>query len=45
MTGKLIIFSTGMSAMDQIDAAVDIFDPSKVIFIHATSTMPPGLSP
>ena len=42
-TGKPIILSTGMSTMDQIDAAVDMFDPAKLIILHATSTYP--LSP
>ncbi|MBG6054935.1 N-acetylneuraminate synthase [Salinibacterium sp. CAN_S4] len=42
-TGKPIILSTGMSTMDQIDRAVDMFDPAKLIVLHATSTYP--LSP
>jgi N-acetylneuraminate synthase len=42
-TGKPVILSTGMSTIDQIDAAVDIFDPEKLIILHATSTYP--LSP
>ena len=42
-TGKPIILSTGMSSMDQIDAAVDMFDPAKLIILHATSAYP--LSP
>lgn len=42
-TGKPVILSTGMSTIEQIDAAVDIFDPEKLIVMHATSTYP--LSP
>ena len=42
-TGKPVILSTGMSTIDQIDAAVDVFDPEKLILLHATSTYP--LSP
>jgi len=39
-TGKPVILSTGMSTIDQIDAAVDVFDPEKLIILHATSTYP-----
>lgn len=39
-TGKPIILSTGMSTIEQIDTAVDIFDPEKLIVLHATSTYP-----
>ncbi len=39
-TAKPIILSTGMSTMDQIDAAVDVFDPAKLVILHATSTYP-----
>ena len=39
-TGKPIILSTGMSTIEQIDAAVDLFDPNKLIILHATSTYP-----
>ena len=39
-TGKPIILSTGMSTLEQIDAAVAVFDPSKLIILHATSTYP-----
>jgi len=39
-TGKPIILSTGMSTIEQIDAAVDLFDPNNVIILHATSTYP-----
>jgi N-acetylneuraminate synthase len=42
-TGKPVILSTGMSTIDQIDAAVDVFDPEQLIVLHATSTYP--LSP
>lgn len=39
-TGKSIILSTGMSTLDQIDAAVEVFDPEKLVVLHATSTYP-----
>jgi N-acetylneuraminate synthase len=42
-TGKPVILSTGMSTIEQIDAAVEVFDPEKLILLHATSTYP--LSP
>ena len=42
-TGKPVILSTGMSTLEQIDAAVDVFDPENLIILHATSTYP--LSP
>ena len=39
-TGKPVILSTGMSTIDQIDAAVEVFDPEQLIILHATSTYP-----
>lgn len=39
-TGKPIILSTGMSTIEQIDAAVECFDREKLIILHATSTYP-----
>lgn len=39
-TGKPIILSTGMSTIEQIDAAVAVFDPAKLVLLHATSTYP-----
>nr|BFF20579.1 hypothetical protein GCM10025730_41000 [Promicromonospora thailandica] len=39
-TGKPIILSTGMSTLEQIDAAVEILDSSKLVILHATSTYP-----
>jgi N-acetylneuraminate synthase len=39
-TGKPIILSTGMSTLDQIDRAVQIFDRDNLIILHATSTYP-----
>jgi N-acetylneuraminate synthase len=39
-TGKPIILSTGMSTIDQVDAAIDCFDPDQLIVMHATSTYP-----
>jgi N-acetylneuraminate synthase len=42
-TGKPVILSTGMSTIEQVDAAVELFDPEQLIILHATSTYP--LSP
>jgi N-acetylneuraminate synthase len=39
-TGKPIILSTGMSTLEQIDAAVAVLDPENLIILHATSTYP-----
>jgi N-acetylneuraminate synthase len=39
-TGKPIILSTGMSTIDQIDAAVEILGRDKLVILHATSTYP-----
>ncbi|MGL4339630.1 MAG: N-acetylneuraminate synthase family protein [Rhodoglobus sp.] len=39
-TGKPIILSTGMSTMEQIDRAVEVFDPERLVILHATSTYP-----
>jgi N-acetylneuraminate synthase len=39
-TGKPIILSTGMSTLEQIDRAVAVFDPAKLVILHATSTYP-----
>ena len=39
-TGKPIILSTGMSTLDQIDAAVDLLDTERLVILHATSTYP-----
>ncbi len=39
-SGKPVILSTGMSSMDQIRAAVDCFDASRLIITHSTSTYP-----
>ncbi len=39
-TGKPIILSTGMSTIEEIDAAVELFDRSKLIILHSTSTYP-----
>lgn len=39
-TGKTVILSTGMSTLDEIDAAVDQFDPATLAILHATSTYP-----
>jgi N-acetylneuraminate synthase len=39
-TGKPIILSTGMSTLEQIDRAVQVFDRDRLIILHATSTYP-----
>ncbi|MEY9214388.1 N-acetylneuraminate synthase family protein [Thermobifida halotolerans] len=39
-TGKPIILSTGMSTIEEIDAAVELFDRDKLIIMHSTSTYP-----
>lgn len=39
-TGKPVILSTGMSTMEQIGAAVDVFDRDRLLLLHATSTYP-----
>ncbi|HZU86848.1 MAG TPA: N-acetylneuraminate synthase family protein, partial [Anaerolineaceae bacterium] len=39
-TGRPIILSTGMSTLDQIDAAVALLDPKNLMVTHATSAYP-----
>jgi N-acetylneuraminate synthase len=39
-TGKPVILSTGMSTMDQIDAAVEVLGTDRLVLMHATSTYP-----
>jgi N-acetylneuraminate synthase len=39
-TGKPMLLSTGMSTMEEIEHAVSLFDPNKLIILHATSTYP-----
>lgn len=39
-TGKPVILSTGMSTMEQIEHAVDILSPNKLILLHTVSTYP-----
>jgi N-acetylneuraminate synthase len=39
-TDKPIILSTGMSTIEQIDAAVEVFDRTRLVLLHATSTYP-----
>jgi len=38
--GRPVILSTGMSTQDEIDHAVSLFDKSKLLITHATSTYP-----
>lgn len=39
-TGKPIILSTGMSTMEQIEAAVEVLGTDTLVLLHATSTYP-----
>ncbi|HEU0205122.1 MAG TPA: N-acetylneuraminate synthase family protein [Pseudolysinimonas sp.] len=39
-TGKPVILSTGMSTMEQIDAAVAVLGTDNLVILHATSTYP-----
>lgn len=39
-TGRPIMISTGMSTIEEIDAAVAQLDPEKLLIAHATSTYP-----
>jgi len=39
-TGKPLILSTGMSTLEQIDAAVEILGTDGLVMLHATSTYP-----
>jgi N-acetylneuraminate synthase len=38
--GKLIILSTGMSTLEQIDHAVEVLGKDNLVILHATSTYP-----
>jgi N-acetylneuraminate synthase len=42
-TGKVVILSTGMSTMEEIETAVDILGTENLIITHATSTYPCSL--
>lgn len=39
-TGKTVILSTGMSTIEQIDAAIDVLGTERLLLMHATSTYP-----
>ncbi|GAA1974162.1 N-acetylneuraminate synthase family protein [Microbacterium pumilum] len=39
-TGKPVILSTGMSTMEQIDAAIEVLGTDRLVLMHATSTYP-----
>jgi N-acetylneuraminate synthase len=39
-TGKPVILSTGMSTVEQIDAAIGILGTDRLVLMHATSTYP-----
>lgn len=39
-TGRPILLSTGMSTLDEIDAAVDLLDRDQLVLMHCTSTYP-----
>lgn len=42
-TGKLIILSTGMSSLEEIDHAVEVLGKENLALMHATSTYPSKL--
>lgn len=39
-TGKPVILSTGMSTIEQIDAAIEVLGTGDLVLMHATSTYP-----
>lgn len=39
-TGKPVILSTGMSTIEQIDAAIGVLGTDRLVLMHATSTYP-----
>ena len=39
-TGKPVLLSTGMSTLEEVDAAVEILGTGKLVILHATSTYP-----
>ncbi len=39
-TGRPILLSTGMSTLEEIDAAVDLLDRDRLVLMHCTSTYP-----
>lgn len=39
-TGKPVICSTGMSTMAEVDRAVEVLGPDRLVLLHATSTYP-----
>ncbi|WP_169582685.1 MULTISPECIES: N-acetylneuraminate synthase family protein [Microbacterium] len=39
-TGKTVILSTGMSTIEQIDAAIGVLGTERLLLMHATSTYP-----
>ena len=39
-TGKPVILSTGMSTIEQIDAAIEVLGTDRLVLLHATSTYP-----
>jgi len=39
-TGRIVMLSTGMSNLEEIDQAVSIFDKEKLLIAHATSAYP-----
>lgn len=39
-TGKTVILSTGMSTIEQIDAAIEVVGTERLLLMHATSTYP-----
>lgn len=39
-TGRPILLSTGMSTIEEIDAAVDVLGPDQLVLMHCTSSYP-----
>ncbi len=39
-SGKTVILSTGMSTIEQIDAAIEVLGTERLLLMHATSTYP-----
>jgi N-acetylneuraminate synthase len=39
-TGKPVILSTGMSTIEQVDAAIEVLGTDRLVLMHATSTYP-----
>jgi len=42
-TGRTVVLSTGMSTLEEIDAAVALCDRSRLVLLHCTSTYPAAI--